>query len=411
MMHPSGIGPPPRNFPSFQQASSLAPPVHSAPIPFSMSQSLQTRPPAIPSFPQLTANATAGPQSDRPLLPAGGPSNMMQAGPHPAPTAINLQPDIASSAPITNSSAGSTSVIAGPAYPSGQSTPHLMAVSGSRPAGVPVFSSIPPPMPIHSANSTQGALVPRVTMNPFPGPLPIPSPGPSGSPALSFQSAPSTFTGNIPNFAPIRSPANAAPSTHRPNFGDFTFQPQQPQASQNFSGPRVQTPVPQPTSFRPPIHDPQPVTPVLLRPSMGLQTARPQGGPSSIHFPGDPSRFPLFPVVGPTPVPQMAPRNMNPAAHLPDLAGSFPSRPGNPIEAQRTFHGQMNQPPRHHFIHGPSAFPGRPALGPGGRQIYDPFSPTSAPNPPQQQGGIPAIGKRQENDPEYEDLMASVGVK
>ncbi|KAF8010453.1 hypothetical protein BT93_J1171 [Corymbia citriodora subsp. variegata] len=411
MMHPSGIGLPPRNFPSFLQASSLAPPVHSAPMPFSVSQSPQTRPPAIHSFPQLTANATAGLQSDRSSLPVGGPSNMMQVGPPPAPTSINLQPNISSSAPITNASAGGTSVIAGPPYPSGQSTTHSMAVSGSRPAGVPMFSSIPPLVPIQSANSTQGALVPRVTMNPFPGSLPIPSPVLSGSPALSFQSAPSAFTGNMPNFTPIRSPANAAPSPHRPNFGDFTFQPQQPQASQTFSGPGVPTPVPQPTSFRPPIHDPQHVTPSLLRPSMGAQMARPQGGPSPIPFPGDPSRFPLFPVVGPTPVSHMGPRNMNPAAQLPDLAGSFPSRPGNPIEVQRTFHGQMNQPPRHHFIHGPSAFPGRPALGPGGRQIYDPFSPTSAANAHQQRGGNPVIGKRQENDPEYEDLMASVGVK
>ncbi|XP_056175915.1 uncharacterized protein LOC115670302 isoform X1 [Syzygium oleosum] len=409
MMHPSGIGFPPRNFPSFPQASSPAPPVHSAPIPFSVSQSQQTRPPAIPSFPQLTANATAGPQSDRLLLPAGGPGNMMQVGPPSAPTSISLQPNIASSAPIANASAGSTSLIAGPSYPSGQSTPHSMA--GSRPAGVPMFSSIPPPMPIQSANSTQGALAPRVTMNPFPGSLPTPSPVPSGSPALSFQSAPSTFTGNIPNFTPIRSPANAAPSPHRPNFGDFTFQPQQPQASQTFSGPGAQTIVPQPTSFRPPIHDPQPITPVLLRPSMGAQMARPQGGPSPIPFPGDPSRFPSFPVVGPTPVPQMGPRNMNPVAQLPDLAGGFPSRPGNLIDVQRTFHGQMNQLPRHHFIHSPSAFPGRPALGPGGRQIYDPFSPSSASNAPQQHGGNLVIGKRQENDPEYEDLMASVGVK
>ncbi|XP_039167902.1 splicing factor 1 isoform X2 [Eucalyptus grandis] len=404
MMHPSGIGLPPRNFHSFPQASSPAPPVHSAPIPFSVSQSLQTRPPPIPSFPQLKANATAGPQSDWPILPAGGPSNMMQVGPPPAPS-INLQPNIASSAPITNASAGSTSMITGPTYPSGQSTPHSMAMSGSRPAGVPMLSSMPPPMPIQSANNTQGALPPRVTMNPFPGSLS------SGSPALSFQSGPSTFTGNIPNFTPIRSPANAAPSPHRPNFGDFTFQPQQQQASQTFSGPGIQTPVPQPNSFRPAIHDPQSITPVLLRPSMGTQTARPQGGPSPIPFPGDSSRFPSFPVVGPTPVPQMRPRNMNPAAQLPDLAGSFPSRPGNPIEVQRAFHGQMNQPPRHHFIHGPSAFPGRPALGPGGRQIYDPFSPTSTANAPQQHGVNPAIVKRQENDPEYEDLMASVGVK
>lgn len=409
MMHPSGIGPPPRNFPSFPQLSSPAPLVNSAPIPFSVSQSPQSRSLAIPSFPQLTANATAGLQSDRPLLPAGGSSNMMQVGPPPVPTSSNLQPNIASSAPITNASAGSTSVIAGPNYPSAQSTPYSMAVSGSRPAGVPMFSSMPPRMPIQSANSTLGALVPRLTMNPFPGSLPTPSPVPSGSPALSFQSAPSTFTGNIHNFTPIRSPANAAPSPHRPNFGDFTFQPQQPQGALTFSGPGVQTPVPPPTSFRPPMHDSQPITPVLRRPLMGSQTARPQGGPSPIPFPGDPLRFASFPV--PTPVPQMGPRNTNPAAQLPDLADSFSSRPGNPMEAQRTFHGQMNQPPRHHFIHGPSAFPGRPALGPGGRQIYDPFSPTSASNAPQQHGGNPAIGKRQENDPEYEDLMASVGVK
>lgn len=60
---------------------------------------------------------------------------------------------------------------------------------------------------------------------------------------------------------------------------------------------------------------------------------------------------------------------------------------------------------------------GRPAAAsssPGAQQNYDPFSPTSistAPLQGQGQGGNPLKARKQESDPEYDDLMASVGVK
>lgn len=53
---------------------------------------------------------------------------------------------------------------------------------------------------------------------------------------------------------------------------------------------------------------------------------------------------------------------------------------------------------------------GRPVSSPArGNQIYDPFSPTSISSAPQQQGGRPV--RKQDADAEYEDLMASVGVR
>jgi splicing factor 1 len=65
----------------------------------------------------------------------------------------------------------------------------------------------------------------------------------------------------------------------------------------------------------------------------------------------------------------------------------------------------LNQQP---FISSASA---RPASFQGGQQVYDPFSPTSVSAASQQQVGNLGKGRKPENDPEYEDLMASVGVK
>jgi splicing factor 1 len=65
----------------------------------------------------------------------------------------------------------------------------------------------------------------------------------------------------------------------------------------------------------------------------------------------------------------------------------------------------LNQQP---FISSASA---RPPSFQGGQQVYDPFSPTSVSVASQQQVGNLGKGRKPENDPEYEDLMASVGVK
>lgn len=54
---------------------------------------------------------------------------------------------------------------------------------------------------------------------------------------------------------------------------------------------------------------------------------------------------------------------------------------------------------------------GRPVSGPSGTQVYDPFKPTTASLNPQLDNNNRVNMEKQENDPEYDDLMASVGVK
>ncbi|GER33349.1 RNA-binding KH domain-containing protein [Striga asiatica] len=103
----------------------------------------------------------------------------------------------------------------------------------------------------------------------------------------------------------------------------------------------------------------------------------------------------------------MQPRNFINQPHMNNRPGPFPMRPmqilENPVRPQHRF----SSSPYQHF----GSQHGRPFSGSsGGQQVYDPFSPTSVPpfNIPQMRGNMRGHG---ESDPEYEDLMASVGVQ
>ena len=111
----------------------------------------------------------------------------------------------------------------------------------------------------------------------------------------------------------------------------------------------------------------------------------------------------------------MGPRNLNPASQVGNLGGPFPSRPVNPLQLQQNYPAAVGRPqtllaPNQQRGTNLSFASGRPASGASGQQqIYDPFSPTSVSTVPLQ-GGNPAKTRNQDSDPEYDDLMASVGV-
>ncbi|OWM65033.1 hypothetical protein CDL15_Pgr028751 [Punica granatum] len=298
----------------------------------------------------------------------------MAQGPHP----MFPQPNIASTGPISNTSMANTNP-SSLSFASG--SPTLISPGGPLNRPIPpnfpsAASSTSLPIPIN--NSPQG--MPTHRGNPLNSSLGLsPSQLPSRPPLPPFESSPG------PNFPPMRSSSVAAPQN--PNFGDFTFQHHHRPQMPRYLPPNA---APQAPSFRSsPVPDFQP-RPEFPRPPI-------------------PGRFPF-----PNRVPAMGEMNYGPAVRSPNLGPAFPSGPGNLMETRGIFRSPMNRadmllPPIQQFNRNLPF--GRP--GPGARepQVYDPFSPTTMSNIPQRQGDNLSGGKRRENDPEYEDLMASVGVK
>lgn len=325
-------------------------------------------PPGNPVLQPLQPSPSSFPSSvARPLLTQG-------------PRPMFSHPNIASSGSISNTSMANTNPLpvgfsSGPFPPTSLGGPLNRANLSAFPSASPSASQ---PLPVN--NSPQGMTNPRG--NPLNSSL-----GPGASQLPSRLSLPPFESGLRPNFPPMRSSSVAAPQN--PNFGDFTFQPHHQPQMPRFLPPNV---APQAPPFR--------------------SSAIPDFHPRPELFPRPPiqGRFP-FPNVGPS----MGEMNSGPTARSPYLGQSaFPMGPGNPMEPRRIFRLPMNQadmhlPPSQQFNRTlPFVRP-----GPGNRepQIYDPFSPTSASNMPRHHGDNSSGIKRRENDPEYEDLMASVGVK
>ncbi|KAI4386291.1 hypothetical protein MLD38_004236 [Melastoma candidum] len=203
------------------------------------------------------------------------------------------------------------------------------------------------------------------------------------------------------NVPPIISPGGRPRQSH-PIMSDFTFQPNRPPSSRGFAQPAT----PLAGSFRPLIPDTRPFPQAFPRQMVGNQMPPPMP-----FAPRHPRFEALGPHAPPNAFPPLAERGFDPGSIMRPLA-PFPGRPGNPREDLFNFHGPMDRPPIQQLGHLNPRFSRRPALGPGRPQFYDPFSPTTANNlMKQHQGGNSGGGRRQENDPEYEDLMASVGVK
>ncbi|KAK1435206.1 hypothetical protein QVD17_00967 [Tagetes erecta] len=195
-------------------------------------------------------------------------------------------------------------------------------------------------------------------------------------------------------------PLTAAPRPQQPRSNDFTFQNNRAQApSSQFIPPQN----PQSPSFRTAMSNH--VMQGYQRPQNSHLMGQHQAPGQQSVFPGHGPRAPAN-HVGPGPGPGL--RQFGPSSS----GVPFPPRPGNFVPVQQLqpgfrpqiLSGHMNQPFR-----GNAAYStGRPSSHlSGAQQVYDPFSPSAVPHKP----GNPQNSRKQDSDPEYDDLMASVGVK
>ncbi|XP_009801018.1 uncharacterized protein LOC107793768 [Nicotiana tabacum] len=238
--------------------------------------------------------------------------------------------------------------------------------------------------------------------------------------------SPNPNHGSSLNINSMRPPSSGAPKPLQAS-SDFTFQPHHPQnpasqvvsrpagqfGSQEFSPPnQMMRPY-----LRPAIDstNPPPVNQGFPRPLLSNQINQPgpHMSPDFARGPAGPLpqfRHPAFSnqgIASPT-GPQMQPLNFRPA---PNPVGSFSPRVGNPMPLQQNNPTAMLRPQNFEAPNNVFFRHSRPvSSSSGAHQIYDPFSPTSVPRRPHP-GGNPAMVEKQESDPEYEDLMASVGVK
>lgn len=417
----------------------------SAPPPFSGNQHSPTGPPQVMGslMPRSGAPATFAAQSlthygsstvwsQAPTVPSNMGQMTLSIVPPQRPHPRNSQPIVMSGAPpFNNTSSHMISPITSPFQP-----------STSRSSG-PSFTSIPQPQmgfapTSSSAPTLTRAMVPTMSSNPVLGTAQIPLPVPSTStpPLLPQSGVQNSVSGSA-------APSATAPKPLHPSSNDFTFQPHRPQnpAPQMASRPSIQ---PAPHNMPPrslamlspqaPISSfllpgqnsaPSPVMQGFSRPqdSGQMSQPRPQMSLSSagnLNSPHGPSRHPAFPSPGSespaTPVPQMGMRNYSPGPQVMNLAGPFVLRPGNPMQLQQNYLPMATRPRGHlspnQQFNGGLPFPsGNQASNSfAGQQNYDPFSPTYVPLRPQL-GANPLQPRKQESDPEYEDLMASVGVK
>lgn len=369
--------------------------------------------------------------------------------------------------PLVPPSAGPPTISVQSANPSGSLTAWSQAPAGLNNPGQMTLSVGPPQRPPTTSQSTlpfnvtSGNTVSPIRTAFQPSAL-LPTSGPSAAPAMTramlpgVLSSPSMAAAPVPSSMPLTltppphpqsvvqisgsatSPATTPKPLH-PSSNDFTFQPNRPQnpAPQVALRPNIQSAhngmpprnlnmhpprAHQMLSFHPPVQNPEP-SPVMQgfpRPQVINHINQPRAHMSSsagnLSSPHGPPRHPAFhgawPVSPPTSATQMGMRNFNPGLQVMNAAGAFPFRAGNtqpqqnyPIRPQGVF--SPNQQ-----LNGNLPFPhNRPSSNSFGRQQnYDPFSPTSGPPRPQSSVN-PSQPRNQENDPEYEDLMASVGVK
>ncbi|KAK4409223.1 hypothetical protein Sango_0503300 [Sesamum angolense] len=268
------------------------------------------------------------------------------------------------------------------------------------------------------------------TANAIPGPVTLPFPVQSSA-SLSQPGIPTSFSGSAQNFDSIRPLSAAIPRPQQPSSSDFTFQPHRPPnaasqvawqsgqpAHQNMRPPvqAGQAPLaPQSSLLRPGGHNLNP-SPVqgFPRPQMSHQVNQPRV-PIPTNFSGSPMppRHPTLPGhsgVASATVPHMQPRSFVPHP-INSTPGPFLPRPGSQMHILENHLPGAPRPQRFPTPHQHLGnHPGRPFSSSSGvQQIYDPFSPTAVSFNPQM--GSNAARVHGESDPEYEDLMASVGVK
>ncbi|KAL3828889.1 hypothetical protein ACJIZ3_017691 [Penstemon smallii] len=354
-----------------------------------------------------------------------------------------LSPAVSSAPLLTNP----VQVSSSPFQPS--TTPSLI---GPRPVMAPSFSSVWENPSLHSRPQFPHALhPPHLQQVPLlgqsSGPRNTLGPSHNVRPFMSALPQPSTFESNrwpqspmstsasqgLTNFMPMASqntvfpgasasapfaiqpPQVAIPRPQQPNSGDFTFQPHLPpnaaasqvawqstQHAHHNITPQNQSGQAPP---QPPLMRPMNSSPVFPRPHMNQPMQQ-----IYTNFAGNP--------MGPPPPPPPPPRhpavqghNFLPPHPMNNSAGPFPPRPGSQMHLQQNHPFGANRPqmfptPHQHFGNHPI----RPfGSSSGGQQVYDPFSPTSTSFNPRMSGNAAKL--QNENDPEYDDLMASVGVQ
>ncbi|KZV25698.1 extensin [Dorcoceras hygrometricum] len=371
-----------------------------------------------------------------------------------------IVPPINSSAPLPGNpmQANSTSMPSffgpPPVIPASFSlVPQNSSFVASRP--LPPIALQPPQIPMapllvrsqgNSALASQNmsiSVAPRVNLpNNMISPILMPPIPPLGmrapSPNIMTGSTPIPFPGT--SSAPFLQPginnsiSSAIPRPQHGNSGDFTFQPQRPQnivsqvslqsnqtANHNLAPPTQpgHAPLTPPSSLvRPLISNMNPYQ-VQSFPRIHVSHQMNQPRPQISTNSAGSQAAPLVPPRG-LPLPghntislgafqHMQPRGFTPPPVVGNPAGPFPPRAANQINSIPQSHSPGANPqrfpsPHPHF----GNYSGKQFSG-GTQQIYDPFSPTTVPLNPQLGGNAARL--HNEIDPEYEDLMASVGVK
>lgn len=304
-----------------------------------------------------------------------GPSNMGPMAPPVVPPArpvsLHQQPDVAFKPPLSNMSMMPRSAT----FP-----PHQVGIS----SGPPSSSLRPMPVPIAAPTHS--------SVNHLSGPVSFPSPGISPSLPLPQQAGiPNSASGASPYHAHVKPPVSVTSKS-----GNFTFRSHPPNAdySQVVSGPNNQAgPMQEPPSGPrpPPFGFVVPDRPLQIFPRTQfpdqVDKTIPFGGISgSISNSIPPPRHAAFPYAGqPAPrssVPQMGMKNFISAPQMPNLNSAGAER-GMPIRQSYPVHmtrPDIPMPLNHKFANNPPMTSGKLPSD----QIYDPFSPTSA--PPQQKG-------------------------
>ncbi|TKY47839.1 Branchpoint-bridging protein [Spatholobus suberectus] len=334
-------------------------------------------PSPIPNQPLTHLGVSSG-QNEAPVTVkmSVGPSNMGPMAPPVVPpvrpVSLHQQPDVAFKPPQSNMSMMPRSAT----FP-----PHQVGISPGPPS-----SLRPMPVPI--------AAPAHSSVNHLSGPVSFPSPGMSSSLPLPQQAGiPNSASGVAPYHTHVKPPVLVTSKS-----GNFTFQSHPPHADygQIVSGPNSQAGATQepPSGPRPPPFGfAVPDRPLQIFPRTQfldqVDQIVPFGGRSgSISNSIPPTRHAAFPYAGqPTPrspVPQMGMKNFISAPQMPNLTSAgaqrgMPSRQSYPAQMVRP---DIPMPLNHKFVNNPSMASGK--LPYPADQIYDPFSPTSA--PPQQKG-------------------------
>lgn len=391
--------------------------------------------PLMPSFPSFTSNLPQGMPGDRPLTPSGSSSGW-STGPVGIPAslrsnnAMQMPPPLAK--PPGSHPVPMKPIVASRAPPNPvQPSLFPFQPSGTQSLGSSVNQPVVPPKPVPGSTTVPVQMRASFSVTPmtekYAGSS-VPNPSQIPSPTASTSAPPAhSVSGTIPSFTPLKPFSVTAPRPQHPSSGDFTFQPLHTQnpVSQASLRPSSQ-PAAQGTAPKPMVQHPTALqvqsfqtamsnsgSQVFPRTLVGNQLGQPQTNTiaSSIR-----PRLPIFPMLQSSPIPQLGVRNSSPALPMPNMTSPFPPRPENSVQLQQNYHASGVRPEtilasNQQSSSNPSFAPARPASGPsGGQQIYDPFSPTSVSHV-QQQGANLSQARKQENDPEYEDLMASVGVR